>query len=164
VESGAGPVSGLEGIRSDSEHPAYYYSTDQWEVETEILKTETDSCAICRAKRHHHPRHLTQVVRLWWHPPPFHRGKTGSYPSAVPHHEGLCVRNRRAHPSLPGCPSAGQRCASGSAAPCPASSCTRARGRHSSHMGRDTNKPTLFLRFEVTADLAGAHQHTAAAW
>jgi hypothetical protein len=30
-------------------------------------------------------------------------------------------------------------------------------------VGRDVNKPTLFLRFQVTADLAGAYQHTAAA-
>jgi hypothetical protein len=28
---------------------------------------------------------------------------------------------------------------------------------------RDINKPTLFLRFQVTADLAGEHQHMAAA-
>jgi hypothetical protein len=64
---------------------------------------------------------------------------------------------------LPGGPSAGPRCASGGAAPYPASSCTRARGRHSSRRGRDINKPRLFLRFEVTADLAGAYQHTATA-
>jgi hypothetical protein len=54
------------------------------------------------------------------------------------------------------------------AAPSPASyerssPAPRAPGRHSSHMGRDMNKPTLFLRFEVTADLGGAYQHTAAA-
>ena len=61
-----------------------------------------------------------------------------------------------AHPPVPGGPSAGLRCASGSAALCSASSRTRGPGC----TGRDIDEPTL-LRCHITADLAGECRGTA---